>query len=117
MEEAAPDGCGGLLQLARRGDRNHTRGSHRNSRVAVGTRGTETERHPFDASSDGMPVERPDLYGVVHPHENPAETRRDPAGIPLAARGCGRIRRRTDGTPRRFSQWSEWTGIDVLRDS
>jgi len=27
--------CGGLLQLARRGDRNHTRGSHRNSRVAV----------------------------------------------------------------------------------
>src|ERR1700693_3529563 len=117
MEEAAPAGCGGLLQLTRRGDRNHTRGGHRNSRVAVGTRGAETERHPFDASSDGMPVERPDLWGVVHPHENPAETRGGPAGIPLAGRGCRRSHRRTDGTPRRLSQWSEWTGIDALLNS
>src|SRR6266704_1813018 len=39
MEEAAPAGCGCLLQLVRRGDRNHSRGSHRNSRVAVGTQG------------------------------------------------------------------------------
>jgi hypothetical protein len=35
--------------------------------VAVGTRGAETERHPLDASGDGMRVERPDRVGVVHP--------------------------------------------------
>jgi hypothetical protein len=36
MEEAASAGCGGLLQLARRGDCNRPGGNHRNSRVAVG---------------------------------------------------------------------------------
>jgi hypothetical protein len=45
--------------------------------------GTKTEGIP-DASGDGMRVKRPDLCGVVHPHENPAETRRGPARIPLA---------------------------------
>src|SRR5690349_3881709 len=115
MEEAASPGSSGLLQLARRGDRNHTRGSHRNSRLAVGTRGPETERHPFDASIDGMRVKCPDLCGVVHPHENPSEPRRDPAWIPLADRGCCRSHRRTDWTPWWFSQRSEWTWIDVFQ--
>src|ERR1700736_6400125 len=113
MEKAALAGCGGLLQFARRGDRNHTCGNHRNSCVAVGTRGTETERHPLDASGDGMRIERLDLGCVVHPQENPPETKRRPPRIPLAHRGCGRSHRRTDGTPRRLSKWSEWTGIEV----
>src|SRR5712664_1136789 len=86
MEEPAPTGCGGLLQLARRGDRNPTRRSHRNSRVAVGARGAKTERHPFDASGDGMRVNRPHLGGVVHPYEDPAETTSSPARIPLAVK-------------------------------
>src|ERR1700746_1494120 len=42
MEEAALAGCGGLLQLSRRGDHNHSRASHRNSRVAMEPRGAET---------------------------------------------------------------------------
>jgi hypothetical protein len=39
MKEAAPAGGGGLLQPARSGDHNRTRGSHRNSRMAVGLEG------------------------------------------------------------------------------
>ena len=66
-KKAAPAGCGGLLQHARRGNRNIPRGSHRNSRVVVGSRGAETEWHSLDASSDGVRVKRPDLGGVVHP--------------------------------------------------
>src|SRR5215472_8923331 len=116
MEEAEPAGFGGLLQLACRGDRNHTRSSHRSSRVAVGTRGSETEGHPLDASGDGMHVERPDLCGVVHPHENPTETRRDPAGIPLADRSRGRGYRRTDRTLGRISQRSERTRIGAFQN-
>jgi hypothetical protein len=61
------------MQLSRRGDCNHTGGRHWNSRVAVGTRGAESERHLLDASSDGMRVDRPDLGGVVHPPESPTE--------------------------------------------
>src|SRR6516225_530213 len=116
MEEEELAGCGGLLQLARRGDCDHTRNSHRNSRVAVGTRGSETEGHPFDASGDGMHVERPDLCGVVHPHENPTETRRDPAGIPLADRSRGRGYRRTDRTLGWISQRSERTRIGAFQN-
>src|SRR5215470_9093220 len=115
MEEAEPAGRGGLLQLARRGDRNHTRNSHRNSRMAVGTRGSETENEMFDASGDGMHVKRPDLCGVVHPHENATETRRDPTGIPLANRSRGRGYRRTHRTLGRISQRSERTGIGASR--
>src|SRR5579863_5706739 len=117
MEEPAAPGCGCLLQLARRGDRNDTRGGHRDHRLAVGTRGAETERYPFDASGDGMPIDRRDLRGVVHPCENPAETTRGPARIPLADRGGGRSHRRADWTPRRLSQWSEWTRIEVFQES
>src|SRR6267143_6445124 len=91
MEEAAPPGSSGLLQFARRGDRNRTRGSHRNSRLAVGTRGTEIERHPLDASGDGVPIDRPDLGRVVHSYETPTETTGGPVRIPLADRGCGRF--------------------------
>src|SRR5215472_4257686 len=116
MEEAAPAGCGGLLRPARCGDRNHTRNGHRNSRVAVGTRGSETEGHPFDASGDGMHVEHPDLCGVVHPHENPTETRRDPTGISLADRSLGRAYRRTDRTLGRISQRSEGTRIGAFQN-
>src|SRR5205809_1828329 len=104
MEEAAPAGCDRLLQLARRGDRHHTRDRHRHSRVAVGTRGSKTERHPFDASGDGMRVKRPDLDGVVHPHENPTEPRKSHARIPPADRGCSRSYRHTDSTPRRMDR-------------
>ncbi len=32
-------------------------------------------------------------------------------------RGCGRCHRCADGTPRRLSQWSQWTRIEVLRNS
>src|SRR5215469_681474 len=116
MEEAAPAGCGGLLQLARCRDSNHTRSSQRNSRVAVGARGSETEGHPLDASGDGMHVERPDLCGVVHPHENPTETTRDPAGIPIADRSRGRGYRRTDRTLGRISQRSERTRIGAFQN-
>src|SRR5438445_4415316 len=116
MEEAAPAGCDRLLQLARRGDRHHTRDRHRHSRVAAGTRGSKTERHHFDASGDGMRVKRPDLDGVVHPHENPTEPRKSHARRPPADGGCSRSYRRTDSTPRRLSQWSEWTGIEVFRN-
>jgi hypothetical protein len=77
--------------------------------------GQKLKGNPFDASGDGMRVKRPDLCGVVHPHENPTEPRRDPSGIPLADRGCCRSHRRTDGAPRRFSQRSEWTRINVFR--
>src|SRR5689334_17948093 len=114
MEEAAPVGRGCLLQPASRGDRNHTSGCHRNPRVAMGTRGPKTERHPFDASGDGMPIERSDLRGVVHPCKNPTEPARGPARIPLADRGGGRSHRRTDRTPRRLSQRSEWTRIGAV---
>src|SRR6516164_102995 len=116
MEEEELAGCGGLLQLARRRDCDHTRNSHRNSRVAVGTRRSETEGHPFDASGDGLHVERPDLCGVVHPHENPTETRRDPAGIPLADRSRGRGYRRTDRTLGWISQRSERTRIGAFQN-
>ena len=75
MEEAAPAGFGGLLQLACRGNLDHTRCSYRDSRVAVGTRRAETEKHPFDASGDGLRIERADLGGLIHPHASPTETR------------------------------------------
>jgi hypothetical protein len=55
----------------------HTRRDHWNCRVAMGTRGAETERHPFDASSDGLRVERADLGGVVHPQKSAAAERRN----------------------------------------
>jgi len=64
-----------------------------------------------------MRVKRPDLDGVVHPHENPTEARKNHARIPPADRGCSRSYRRTDSTPRRLSQWSEWTGIEVFRNA
>lgn len=33
----------------------------------VGTRGSETERDPLDASGDGLRIDCPDLGSVVHP--------------------------------------------------
>src|ERR1700719_1350157 len=111
MEEAARAGGGRLLQLACGGDRNHTRGHHRNCRVAVGTRGTEAKSHSVDASGDGMRIDRSDLGGVVHPSANATEPGGDSAWISVANRGCRRIHRRTNGTPWRLSQRSEWAGI------
>src|ERR1700740_2993045 len=114
MEEAAGIGGGRLLQLACGGNRNYTRDHHRNCRVAVGARGTEAGRHPDDASGDGMRIDRYDLGGVVHPSAKETEPGGDFAWISFANRGCRRIRRRTNGTPWRLSQRSEWTGITYL---
>jgi len=111
MEEAAPPGSSGLLQLARRGDRNHTRGSHRNSRLAVGTRGQKLKgillMHLLMGCVSSVLI---CVVWFIH-MRNPTEPRRDPSGIPLADRGCCRSHRSTDGAPRRFSQRSEWTRI------
>src|SRR5207253_9718334 len=107
--------CGCLLQLSRRGDCNHTGGGNRDSRVAVGTRRAEAERHPFDASRDGLHIERPDLGGVVYSQENPAEGRRGLARISSTHRGRGRSHCLTDGAPGRLSQWGEWTWVEACR--
>src|SRR5690349_13750973 len=114
MEEATLAGCGGLLQRARRGDLNHTSRGNRDSCVAVGARRAKAERNSFDASRDGLHIEHPDLAGVVHPSENPGKTGQRFAGIPSAYRGCGRSLCRSDGTPGRLSQRSEWTWIEAL---
>jgi hypothetical protein len=114
VEEATLAGCGGLLQLARCGDLNDTSRGNRDSRVAVGARRAKAERHSFDASRDGLHIEPPDLAGVVRPPENPGKTGERFAGIPSAYRGCGRSLCRSDGTPGRLSQRSEWTWIEAL---
>src|ERR1700685_116996 len=112
MEETATSGCGGLLQPVRRSDCHLARRCHGNCRVAVGTRRSKTERHPSDAPGDGMRVQCPDLYGVVHTHENQARTRR-PSRIPLANRSCCRSHRFIDGAPWRVPQWREWIGVQT----
>jgi hypothetical protein len=108
----ATAGRGGLLQPVCCSDCHVARSCHGNSRVAVGTRRSKTERHPFDASGHGMPVHCLDLYGVVHTHENQTQTRR-PVWIPLANRSCSRRHRRNDGAAWWVSQWRERISIDI----
>src|SRR5215469_4665904 len=113
MEEAAPACRGGLLQLTRRGDLNRTSRGNRDSRVAVGARRAKAEGPPFDASRDGLHIECPGFTGVVHAPESPEKTGGRFAGIPSAYRGCGSSLCRSDRTPGRLSQRSEWSWIEV----
>src|SRR6516165_2659458 len=115
MEEAPPADCGGLLQLACRGDRNHTDCSYWIPCLAVGTRWSEGEGHSSDASSNGVRVELSDLGSMVHPHENPPPTRRVAPRISLADRGGGRSVCRRDRALGWFSKWSEWTWIKPFK--
>jgi hypothetical protein len=65
LDEAPwPRRCG-VLQLARGGNFNASRSRHRATRVAVSTRGPETEGDPIAALSTCVRLERPDLAGVV----------------------------------------------------
>src|SRR5258708_26662977 len=115
MEEAADVGCNRLLQLVPRGACNYTGRDHWNCRVAVGTGGAETERHPFDAPGDGFRVERADLGGLDYPQKSAGTGWRNPARILLADRG----RRSSDchsyGSSGRIPQRCEWTRIGVSR--
>src|SRR5690349_417051 len=115
MEEALPAGCGGLLQLAGRVDRYHTCGSYRISCVAVGTRLAEVERHPSDASSYGVRVEPSYLGSMVHPQASPAPTRSSASRISFADRSSGCDICSGDRALGRFSQRSEWTGVEVIQ--
>jgi len=90
--------------------------SHRNSRVAVGAGGAKTEKASFDASGAGC-VSTVLIWVVWSIHTKTRRKQQAVCRIPLADRGCGRSDRRTDRTPRRVSQWSEWTGIGVFLNS
>jgi len=74
MEEPAPTGCGGLLQLARRGDRNPTV-------VVTGILAWQWELEGQKLKGIllmhlvlGCVSNRPHLGVLVHPYEDPAET-------------------------------------------
>src|ERR1700680_4057143 len=112
MDEAARFGGRGLLQPAAGGDFDGTSCRDGNPRVAVRTRGAQTQGHIAAAPGTGMCLDRNDLAGLVGTLSRAARWT-GAAQLPHPAGIVSRRRHIADRTSRRVPQWRKRTRLEA----